>query len=314
MVLSPARPLRSSIDSPKAAHLVTLLTDFGLQDTYVGVMKGVMLAIDPRLSFVDLTHGVPPQQVTSGSFHLAEVHGYFPIGTVHLAVVDPGVGTMRRAIAVATERGWLVGPDNGLLSGVLAQWPPRMAVELVNPNYWRTPEPSQTFHGRDIFAPVAAHLARGVPLVALGNPIDPQSLTMLPHHRLLQHKLPHQQPGAPVPSATPEDGSPTSALAPVEDAEFPSLWVRQGLIQHIDRFGNLITTIPASALPDRPWVVQLEHLQVPAVQTYDQGVPGQLLALVGSQGWVEVAIRGGSAHQVLGARVGQVVQVREPIA
>lgn len=303
MVTPYPAPLQSAIDSPKAAQLVTLLTDFGLQDTYVGVMKGVMLAIDPRLTFVDLTHGVPPQQITSGSFHLAEVHGHFPIGTVHLAVIDPGVGTRRRAIAVATERGWLVGPDNGLFSGVLAQWPPRLALELTNPHYWHTPHPSQTFHGRDIFAPAAAHLARGVPLMALGHPIDPKSLITLPHH----------SPQAFEPIAIPEDLTLATALATAEDAAFPPLWVRQGIIQHIDRFGNLITSIPASALPNRPWVVQLEHLQVPAAPTYGAGAPGQLLALVGSQGWVEVAIQGGSAQQILGAKVGQRVQVREPI-
>lgn len=303
MVTSYTAPPRSAIDSPKAAHLVTLLTDFGLQDTYVGVMKGVMLAIDPRLALVDLTHGVPPQQVTSGSFQLAEVHGHFPIGTVHLAVVDPGVGTQRRAIAVATERGWLVGPDNGLFSGVLAQWPPRLAVALTNPHYWRTPQPSNTFHGRDIFAPVAAHLARGVPLMALGHPIDPKSLTRLPHHI----------PQAFAPLDPPDSAAETTTLTTAADNAVPPLWVRHGIIQHIDRFGNLITSIPATALPNRPWIVQLEYLQVPAAQTYGQGSPGQLVALVGSQGWVEVAIQGGSAQQILGAKIGQPVQVREPL-
>ncbi len=154
-------------------RLVTLLTDFGLSDVYVGVMKGVITQINPRLRVVDLTHQIPPQNITAARFSLMNAYPYFPKGTVHVAVVDPGVGSHRRAIAIQLDSGFLVGPDNGLFSGVLSQTKVIAVVELTNPEYWQTSAPSQTFHGRDIFAPVGAHLASGVPLKQLGETIDP---------------------------------------------------------------------------------------------------------------------------------------------
>jgi len=151
------------------ASVVTLLTDFGVLDTYVGQVKGAILAIAPSATIVDLTHGVPPQDVESGAFCLWTAVSAFPAGSIHVAVVDPGVGSPRRAVALRTARGdLLVGPDNGLLVpaaerlGGIAQ-----AVELARPDYWR-PQPSASFHGRDIFGPVAAHLSLGVELDALG--------------------------------------------------------------------------------------------------------------------------------------------------
>jgi S-adenosylmethionine hydrolase len=145
------------------AGIITLLTDFGLQDPYGGVMKGAIATLAPTATVIDLTHQIPPQDVAAARFALMSAFPYFPSGTVHTVVVDPGVGTARRAIAIATEASYLVGPDNGVFSGVLTQTTVRAAVALTNPRYWRTPDPSQTFHGRDIFAPVAAHLALGCP-------------------------------------------------------------------------------------------------------------------------------------------------------
>ena len=310
----------------KSTGIVTLLTDFGLQDTYVGAMKGVMLGLQPSLILVDLTHEIPPQQILAANFQLTTIQGYFPPGTVHLAVVDPGVGTTRRAIAVATAQAWLVGPDNGLFSGFLAQDPPLAAVELTNSHYWRTPTPSATFQGRDIFAPVAAHLAGGVPLAALGTAIDPATLITLPN--LVPRRFPVRGRSL---DGSPADASPTTALVPSDSPDSPdslsaAQWVWQGVVQHIDRFGNLITSIPASVVPAEPWLVQLEYLQIPAVTTYGTHngthnsthnsthhgtqTQGQLVALVGSQGWVEVAVSGGSAQAILGVTVGQPIQVR----
>ncbi|HBE19368.1 MAG TPA: hypothetical protein DEG17_16930 [Cyanobacteria bacterium UBA11149] len=160
-------------------QIVTLLSDFGLRDVYVGVMKGVIAQINPLLTVVDITHEIPPQDIVAGRFNLMNAYSYFPKGTVHVAVVDPGVGSDRRAIAVQLESGFLVEPDNGLLSGVLSQNPPVKVVELTNPEYWLAATPSQTFHGRDIFAPVGAHLASGVPIEKLGKIIDVGTLVQL---------------------------------------------------------------------------------------------------------------------------------------
>lgn len=163
------------------ARCITLLTDFGHQDVYVGVMKGVILSIDPQAQVIDLCHEIPPQDCRTASFQLLQAVPYFPPQTVHVVVVDPGVGTRRRAIALDLGVGYCVGPDNGVFSLVGDRYPPQRVVELTQPQFWRTPNPSATFHGRDIFAPVAAHLAAGTDLARLGSAIEPDSLVRLPH-------------------------------------------------------------------------------------------------------------------------------------
>jgi S-adenosylmethionine hydrolase len=249
--------------------ILTLLTDFGLVDTYVGAMKGAIAQIDPTLTVIDLTHQIPPQDVATARFHLMAAYPYFPAGTVHVAVVDPGVGGQRRAIALQLASGYLVGPDNGLFSGVLEIAPPLTAVELTNPNYWRTASPSNTFHGRDVFAPVGAYLARGVALAELGRAIAPDSLVRL--------DLPTwQQNGRNI----------------------------IGHIQAIDHFGNAITTIPASAAPGTAWELRVGTRSIPAGKTYNDAAPGDLLALIGSHGYVEIACNQGIAQQELGIAVG----------
>lgn len=255
-------------------RVVTLLSDFGLQDVYVGVMKGAIAQINPTLTVIDLTHQIPPQNIAAGRFHLMNAYPYFPVETVHVAVVDPGVGSARRAIAIQLHDGFLVGPDNGLFSGVLDQHSPLAAVELTNPHYWRTSRPSTTFHGRDIFAPVGAHLASGVPLEKLGTAIDLASLKQLP-----------------LANCTKTEG----AIA--------------GSIQHIDHFGNLITNIPGNEVVDKNWSVAIGEITVLAQQTYADTPIGSLLALVGSQGWVEIAVSGGNAQTQLRLNVGSPVQV-----
>lgn len=256
---------------------ITLLTDFGDRDAYVGILKGVIARLNPTVSLIDLTHQIPPQDILAARFNLLNSYAYFPPGTVHLVVVDPGVGTHRRAIAVEFGRGFLVGPDNGVLSGVLQQETVITGVELTNPRYWLTPNPSQTFHGRDIFAPVAAYLARGIPLHDLGQPLDPTTLAASP---LSSGQL------------TEADGN--------------------GVIQYIDHYGNLIANIPAP-----PWDRWTVRVQLPNGQprilenqpTYGAVSPGSLLTLAGSHGWIEIAINGGSAAQALGVRVGDAVTV-----
>ncbi|MBW4673073.1 MAG: S-adenosyl-l-methionine hydroxide adenosyltransferase family protein [Desmonostoc geniculatum HA4340-LM1] len=261
--------------------LVTLLSDFGDRDVYVGVMKGVIAQINSQIMVVDLTHQIPPQDIAAARFCLMNAYPYFPVGTVHVAVVDPGVGSKRRAIAVEFAQGFLVGPDNGIFSGVLSQSPAMSttgyayaAVELTNLNYWRTPEPSKTFHGRDIFAPVAANLASGVPLKELGQEIDPASLVKLDIGECKQT---------------------TNAVV--------------GCIQYIDGFGNLVSNIPGSFVQGKRWYVQVERLNVPGCETYSDVKVGEAIALVGSHGWVEIAINSGNAHSQLQLNLQDALQV-----
>ncbi|MBN3874372.1 S-adenosyl-l-methionine hydroxide adenosyltransferase family protein [Nostoc sp. JL33] len=252
---------KSQIGQPT---LVTLLSDFGDRDVYVGIMKGVIAQINPRLAVVDLTHQIGAQDIKAARFCLMNAYAYFPVGTVHVAVVDPGVGSKRRAIAVEFAQGFLVGPDNGIFSGVLSQSPATCAVELTNLNYWRTPQPSNTFHGRDIFAPVGANLASGVSLKQLGQEIDPASLVKLDIGECKQT---------------------TTGVV--------------GCIQYIDNFGNLVSNIPASYVQGKTWYVQTVGLSIPGCETYSDVKVGEIIALVGSHGWVEIAINSGNAHSKL---------------
>ncbi|MBC7235650.1 MAG: SAM-dependent chlorinase/fluorinase [Chloroflexi bacterium] len=255
--------------------IITLCTDFGTRDGYVAAMKGIMLDIAPTATLVDITHDIPPQSVTEAAFVLASCTCFFPAGTIHLIVVDPGVGTARRALAVRTARHVYVAPDNGVLTLALHHDPPLEAVSLTAKRFWRTTEPSSTFHGRDIFAPVAAHLACGVTLTELGQPAgDLAHLDILSAHQA-------------------KDGS------------------INGHILHIDRFGNVITDIAAELLAGRTdWSVTLGGIGVgPLVPTYGAVSPGEILALVGSHGFLEIAVREGHAAERLGVCVGDPVQV-----
>jgi S-adenosylmethionine hydrolase len=253
---------------------ITLLTDFGDRDGYVGILKGVIAGICPTANVIDLTHQISPQDIAAARFVLLTAYGYFPAGTIHLVVVDPGVGTARRAIALQTARAYFVAPDNGVLSGVLERDTTHAAVSLTEPVYWRVPQPSQTFHGRDLFAPVAAHIARGTPLTELGTAISSENLVRLSFPPL-------QTKGSTV--------------------------VAQ--IQHIDHFGNLITTLPASLVSADTWALHLQHTTIPAGTTYHDVLPGQLVALVGSHGWVEIAVNGGSAYERLRVQIGYEVEL-----
>ena len=259
---------------PSGCPMLTLLTDFGLQDAYVGVMKGVIAGINPEVNMVDLTHQIPPQDIAAARFNLLNSAPYFPQGTVHVVVVDPGVGGRRRAIALQTPRHFFVGPDNGVFSGLVSQEPLLSAVELTNSQYWYTSEPSTTFHGRDIFAAVGAHLTLGVALKDLGTAIAPESLVQLP-----------------LPACQSKDK------------------VLHGCIQYIDHFGNLITNIPANSLPPN-WHLSIGELTLPRQTTYAAVPTGELVALIGSHGWVEVAVNGGNAGDRLQAKLGDAVQVQ----
>ncbi|NES94314.1 MAG: SAM-dependent chlorinase/fluorinase [Desertifilum sp. SIO1I2] len=258
----------------KTPKIMTLLSDFGTTDPYVGVMKGAIARINPSVTVIDLTHDLPPQNLQAARFCLLSSYAYFPQGTVHVAVVDPGVGSSRRAIALQLPGAFLIGPDNGLFSGILAQEPILAAVELTNPRYWRTPDVSQTFHGRDIFAPAGAHLASGVPMAELGRAIAPETLVQLP---LADYR---QEPDR-----------------------------IQGTLQYIDRFGNLITNIPGDLVSGKSWFVKLADQKIQGDRTYASSPVGSAIALVGSHGYIEIAVNQGNAQQQLQLDWGATIQV-----
>lgn len=254
---------------------IGLLTDFGLTDTYVGQMKAAILRVAPQARLVDLTHSVPAQDVRAGAFLLWTAVQAFAEGSLFLAVVDPGVGSARRAVAVRSRCGdVLVGPDNGLLMpaltllGGLSE-----AVELTDPSWWG-PRRSRSFHGRDLFAPVVGHLAMGVPLGKLGRPLE----------RLEE------------PFTFPEPQRDGAAFV--------------GEVLHVDTYGNLVTNLPLERLPEH-FEVQVSSSVIPeAPHAHYQAVaPGALLALGGSTGLLEVSTRDGNAARVLGAGQGTPVRV-----
>lgn len=272
--------------------LIALLTDFGLADAYVGTMKGVALSICPQARLVDLTHAIQPQNVRQAAYVLLTAFRHFPRHTVFLVVVDPGVGTAREPVAVETSVGTYVAPNNGVLSYVLPHTTVQHAIALDNPAY-HLPGVSQTFHGRDIFSPAAAHLAGGVPITELGSPLP--ELVKLP--------------------------DPALEIAPGR--------VR-GEVLHIDHFGNVITSIGHLAWagdstleldpqfgsqrsetvrlhPDRCRVRIHDASLSPIRRTYGAVAPGALTPLVGSSGQLEIGVNQGSAAQALGVALGDPV-------
>lgn len=253
--------------------LITLTTDFGVTDGYVAAMKGVILGIAPQVTLVDITHQIAPQQVTQAAYVLQSVLPCFPPDAIHVVVVDPGVGSERRPLAVQTNRALLVGPDNGVFTYALQADPAALCVVLDQPIWQRLPV-SRTFHGRDIFAPAAAHLANGVTLAQLGTRVlDPLRLEVAAPHRA--HGLLH------------------------------------GSIVHVDRFGNLISNIPGDWLIGGHWLIHIGQQTIDGLSlTYAEAAPGALLALISSDGTLEVAVREGDAAHRLAAGVGAAVTVK----
>jgi len=259
--------------------IITLTTDFGVGSPYVAQMKGVILSINTDVSLVDITHEIAPQDVRSAAQVLDEACRWFPEGTIHVAVVDPGVGTERPLVCASLGCQHFIAPDNGLLSLVLRGADPIRIIRLADRRYWRK-EVSSTFHGRDILAPVAAYLSRGVSPDAFG-----------PRHDQLVS---------------------LDFSCPVRTSHSIT-----GKITSIDSFGNLISNIDSSMLPGdalRASVrVRLGSHEVQGlVSTYGNGTPGSLVALIGSAGRLEIAVVGGDAAQQLHARVGDEVLVFLP--
>lgn len=244
------------------SEIVTILTDFGGRDPYVGIMKGVILGLYSHVRLVDLAHHVDPHDVRQAAFLLATAIDWFPPGTVHLAVVDPGVGGERRALAVQGERHFYVGPDNGVLSLALRRDRPVAVVE-VRPGPCTLDRISRTFHGRDIFAPVAAHLARGVALENLGSPAS----------GLVELEVPRNL------------------------HEGDRVVTR---VIHQDTFGNLVTLLHRSEVRGPLETVRVGSREIPVRATYGDVPAGEMLACWGSADYLEIAMNRGSAAQSLG--------------
>jgi S-adenosylmethionine hydrolase len=264
-------------------NYLSFLTDYGLEDGFVAACHGAAARIAPASRVIDITHLVPPGDVRRGAAVLAQTVGYLP-PAVHVAVVDPGVGTVRRAIAVAAGDSIMVGPDNGLLSWAIAGLGgARQAIQLTNGELWLHPV-SATFHGRDIFMPVAAHLASGKPLTDAGDEIPTSDLVELP--------------------------APTSR---VQDGE------AEGEVMSVDRFGNVQTSIPAADVGllgigiGSPVVVRCGRrtLTVPYLDTFAGGAPGEIVAFTDSAGLISLAINAGDAAQQLGLPPGAHVRLSQ---
>ena len=252
------------------APILTLTTDFGVSDHFVGVMKGVILSICPRAQVVDISHGVTPFEIAEGAYLIAQAYPYFPKKTVHVVVVDPGVGTARRPILLEAAGQYFVAPDNGVLSMVYGKEKAKVRL-IASEKYFLQPV-SRTFHGRDIFSPVAAHLAAGVPPARMGKLIDD-----------------YLRPGFQTPQRA---GKRT--------------WI--GRILKIDRFGNIVTSFHVNEFPDLDrkdfsLAIGPRHITVMA-HNYAQCGPGELFLICGSTGYLEASVSQGSAAKLIGCETG----------
>ena len=257
-------------------HVITLTTDFGTADWFVGTMKGVILSIAPRAKVVDITHEIPGGDIRAGAFALAASYRFFPRKAIHVAVVDPGVGSRRTAIAVQTADYFFVGPDNGVLSLALAKERIKSIHRLTNEKFFLQPV-SQTFHGRDVFAPVAAHLCEGVAIRKFG----PEQK----YFTRLDWSGPRQNRGT-----------------------------LQGEVVYIDRFGNAITNIGSVVLAQSKQsslAIFVKQKRLCPMKDFYQAVPsGRPVGVIGSSGFLEIAVNGGSAAQKFGLKIGDAVEVR----
>ncbi len=279
------------------SRVITLTTDFGTSDGYVAVMKGVMLGINPQAAVVDISHAIEPQSVRQASFILHTSWRYFPEGTIHVAVVDPGVGSHRRGVILKTPSACFIAPDNGTLSYILYEQAKLhgshgspgsqqvtlhnipadcQAISITRQEFWRHPV-SPTFHGRDIFAPVAAYLSLDIPISEFGEKID--SLYAFP---------------IPVPFKDPAGHM-------------------VGHIIHIDRFGNLITNLRSRDIPAGGAAVEISNQRIDSTSRYYAQGSG-LMAVIGSNDYLELSIRDGSAAAVLGARIGDTLKIFNPVS
>ena len=265
-----------------ARPLITLTTDFGTRDSFVGVIKGVILGINPEAMIVDITHDIEPQNILEASRVLKEPHKYFPENTVHLCVVDPGVGSSRHPIILHDGKHYFVGPDNGVFSEIIRISGESLRGYHVTERKYFLPEISSTFHGRDIFAPVAAWLSKGIPCSSFGD--------LVSDFTLISRTAPKKTDGG-----------------------------VEGLVTHTDRFGNLITNISADLLREAE-IIQGSHPDKATIQVEGRGIfalysfyseagQGKTGALINSEGWLEIFVCGENAQKELNINVGDKVKL-----
>jgi len=256
--------------------IITLLTDFGLKDPYVASMKGVILSINPQCTLVDITHQVSPYDIKEGAFILAQAYSTFPKGTIHLSVVDPGVGSPRKPILFVTKNYFFIGPDNGLFTFALKREKLKKVIALGKMEFF-LPEVSPTFHGRDLFAPVAAHLSFGIAPESFGRVIKSWNEISFPEPVLRQEKL-------------------------------------IGEVVHIDTFGNLVCNIDYKNLlkfsKTRPFVIKIGKRTMRGLKKgYWEGRKDEPMALIGSGGFLEISVREGNAQRLLKAKKGDPIKI-----
>jgi len=275
--------------------IITLTTDFGYDDAYVAAVKGAILSINPEANIIDISHSIKPQNILQAAFILSVAYRYFPKQTIHIAIVDPGVGSERQGIILKTPSAFFVAPDNGILSYIIDDLFPNVVAQFIgqslmnqatteivfkkgleaaaitDPRFWRHPV-SPTFHGRDIFAPVAAGLSLGISLYEFGEKIN--SLHVL---------------SIPKPSLDPEGNL-------------------VGQVLHVDRFGNLITNIKSNDLPGKDVMIEVAGYCIQGISDY-YAQNKEVMAIVGSSGYLEVSLKDGSACDFLGAAVGDEIKV-----
>lgn len=263
------------MDAPSS--IITLTTDFGLDDFFVGAMKGVILSINPSITIVDITHTIRPHDIRDAAFTLAQAYGEFPSGTIHVVVVDPGVGSSRKPILLTTSRYAFIGPDNGVFSFIYAEEEIEHIIHITADQYFRQPI-SQTFHGRDIFAPTAAWLSKGIDPTCFGHPLTDVVKFDLPRPRAI---------------------SPTHI---------------RGHVIHIDRFGNLITNLTSKDVPPEAarsgtrFIIN-DHTIIRFQSHFAEAPPGEPFAILGSTGRWEIAINQDSAAERLNASVDTPIDV-----
>ncbi len=256
--------------------IITLTSDFGTKDTYVGVMKGVILSISPSSNVIDLTHEIPAQNVAVGAWQISKAYSYFPSETIHLVVVDPGVGSDRRAVISLINNHTFVCPDNGLLSIISKESPMGNSVAIENDSYF-LPHISNTFHGRDIFAPVAAYLAKGIPMSEFGPSVDNLHKINFSHINSDNSQI-------------------------------------EGQIIWIDNFGNAVTNISQQSinqiLPNLELQISFANQKIFGLcSAYNQAKIGEAIAIIGSSEHLEISVNQGSAQQLYGLSIGDFVSV-----
>jgi len=261
--------------------IITLTTDFGQKDHFVGVIKGVILSINPDAEIVDISHDIPPQDVLQAAFTLKHAYSYFPVGTIHVVVVDPGVGTNRKPLAASSEKGFFLAPDNGLLSYLYADNVINDVREITADHYWLKPR-SGTFDGRDIFAPVAAWMSKGVNISSLGESISNYVVIDIPQPAVVQ----------------------------------PNIWKCK--ILSVDRFGNLISNLSREQFTafiesgeQKRFAFRVGEQTVSKIsKAYAEGQPNEVLAVFGSSGMVEFCVNQGSAAAVTTLQAGKDVLLK----